>query len=72
MRACALRCDLLWRQASPAAALRSPRPPLASPPPRIPPPLGTQVLLLENVRFYPEEEKNDAEFAKKLAAPADM
>lgn len=31
-----------------------------------------QILLLENVRFYPEEEKNDAEFAKKLAAPADM
>ena len=33
---------------------------------------GSQVLLLENVRFYPEEEKNDAEFAKKLAANADM
>ncbi len=31
-----------------------------------------QVLLLENVRFYPEEEKNDAEFAKKLAANADF
>ncbi|KAL4437111.1 hypothetical protein ABPG75_004250 [Micractinium tetrahymenae] len=30
------------------------------------------ILLLENVRFYPEEEKNDAEFAKKLAAPADI
>ncbi|EFN59289.1 hypothetical protein CHLNCDRAFT_48457 [Chlorella variabilis] len=30
------------------------------------------VLLLENVRFYPEEEKNDPEFAKKLAAPADL
>lgn len=27
-----------------------------------------EVLLLENVRFYPEEEKNDPEFAKKLAA----
>ncbi|MFO7274388.1 MAG: phosphoglycerate kinase [Symbiobacteriaceae bacterium] len=25
------------------------------------------VVLLENVRFYPEEEKNDPEFAKKLA-----
>jgi hypothetical protein len=24
------------------------------------------------VRFYPEEEKNDPEFAKKLAAPADI
>jgi phosphoglycerate kinase len=30
------------------------------------------VVLLENVRFYPEEEKNDAEFAKKLAANADL
>lgn len=31
-----------------------------------------QVLLLENVRFHPEEEKNDPEFAKQLAANADM
>jgi phosphoglycerate kinase len=31
-----------------------------------------QVCLLENVRFYPEEEKNDPEFAKKLAALADV
>ena len=30
------------------------------------------VLLLENVRFHPEEEKNDAEFARKLAALADV
>lgn len=30
------------------------------------------VLLLENVRFYKEEEKNDPEFAKKLAALADL
>jgi phosphoglycerate kinase len=30
------------------------------------------VCLLENVRFYPEEEKNDAEFAKKLAANCDL
>lgn len=30
------------------------------------------VVLLENVRFYPEEEKNDKEFAKKLAANADV
>lgn len=30
------------------------------------------VLLLENVRFHAEEEKNDAEFAKKLAANADL
>lgn len=31
-----------------------------------------QVLLLENVRFYKEEEKNDPEFAKQLAANADL
>ncbi len=31
-----------------------------------------QVALLENVRFYPEEEKNDPEFAKKLASVADL
>jgi phosphoglycerate kinase len=31
-----------------------------------------QVLLLENVRFYKEEEKNDREFAQKLAANADF
>ncbi|MFH7030106.1 MAG: phosphoglycerate kinase [Heteroscytonema crispum UTEX LB 1556] len=31
-----------------------------------------QVLLLENVRFYKEEEKNDPEFAQKLAANADL
>ena len=30
------------------------------------------VLLLENVRFYAEEEANDAAFAKKLAAPASI
>ena len=30
------------------------------------------VVLLENVRFYPEEEKNDAAFAKKLASLADV
>ena len=30
------------------------------------------LLLLENVRFYKEEEKNDADFAKKLAANADL
>jgi len=29
-------------------------------------------LVLENVRFYPEEEKNDKAFAKKLAAPFDL
>ena len=30
------------------------------------------VLLLENVRFFAEEEKNDLDFAKKLAAHADL
>lgn len=30
------------------------------------------VALLENVRFYAEEEKNDPEFAKKLASLADI
>ena len=31
-----------------------------------------EVLLLENVRFYPGEESDDAEFAKRLAAPFDI
>lgn len=31
-----------------------------------------QVALLENVRFYAEEEENDPEFAKKLASVADL
>ena len=31
-----------------------------------------QVLLLENLRFHPEEEKNDAEFAKQLASLCDI
>ncbi len=31
-----------------------------------------EVLLLENTRFYPEEEKGDAGFAQKLAALADV
>jgi phosphoglycerate kinase len=30
------------------------------------------VVLLENVRFHPEEEKNDPDFAKKLAALGDV
>jgi len=30
------------------------------------------VVLLENVRFYPEEEQNDPAFAQKLAANADL
>ncbi|HAU29408.1 MAG TPA: phosphoglycerate kinase [Rhodospirillaceae bacterium] len=31
-----------------------------------------EVALLENLRFHPEEEKNDADFAKKLAALGDI
>jgi phosphoglycerate kinase len=31
-----------------------------------------ELLLLENVRFHPEEEKNDPTFAKQLAANADL
>ena len=32
---------------------------------------GGGVVLLENLRFHPEEEKNDAEFAKQLASLTD-
>jgi phosphoglycerate kinase len=35
-------------------------------------PAPGEVLLLENLRFHPEEEKNDSEFAKELAALADL
>ena len=35
-------------------------------------PAPGEVLLLENLRFHPEEEKNDAEFARKLAALCDV
>src|ERR1700704_6220374 len=31
-----------------------------------------EILLLENVRFHPEEEKNDTEFARQLAALGDV
>ena len=31
-----------------------------------------QILLLENLRFHPEEEKNDSEFAKQLASLCDI
>ncbi len=31
-----------------------------------------EVILLENLRFYPEEENNDEEFSKKLASYADI
>jgi len=33
---------------------------------------GGEVVLLENVRFHPEEEANDGAFAKRLAALADV
>ncbi|MBA7703536.1 Phosphoglycerate kinase [subsurface metagenome] len=33
---------------------------------------GGDVLLLENIRFHPEEEKNDASFAQALARLADL
>ena len=35
-------------------------------------PAPGEVLLLENLRFHPEEEKNDAAFARKLAALAEL
>jgi len=31
-----------------------------------------EIVFLENIRFYPEEEKNDSIFAKKLASLADI
>jgi phosphoglycerate kinase len=33
---------------------------------------GSHLVLLENLRFHPEEEKNDPAFAKSLAALADL
>jgi len=33
---------------------------------------AAQVVLLENLRFHPEEEKNDSEFARELAALAEV
>ncbi|MBI2916029.1 MAG: phosphoglycerate kinase, partial [Elusimicrobia bacterium] len=33
---------------------------------------GSQVLLLENLRFHPEEEKNDSSFAHELASLAQI
>ncbi len=35
-------------------------------------PKAGEVLLLENLRFHPEEEKNDAGFSKELASLADV
>lgn len=34
--------------------------------------ISNEILMLENIRFYPEEKQNDLEFAKKLAALADV
>ncbi len=34
--------------------------------------IGPDIFLLENLRFYKEEEKNDPEFSKKLASLADI
>lgn len=33
---------------------------------------NNEIIVLENIRFYPEEKKNDMEFAKKLASLADV
>ena len=33
---------------------------------------SNEIFVLENIRFYPEEKKNDPEFAKKLASLADI
>jgi phosphoglycerate kinase len=33
---------------------------------------GSKLVLLENLRFHPEEEKNDPQFAKQLASLADL
>lgn len=35
-------------------------------------PAPGEVLLLENLRFHPQEEKNDPEFSKRLASLADL
>jgi len=35
-------------------------------------PASGEILLLENLRFHPEEEKNDPEFSRKLAALCDL
>ncbi|MCE5310951.1 MAG: phosphoglycerate kinase [Acidobacteriales bacterium] len=35
-------------------------------------PAPGQILLLENLRFHPEEEKNDPDFSRKLAALCDV
>ena len=35
-------------------------------------PAAGQIVMLENLRFWPEEEANDEQFAKKLAGLADV
>src|SRR6185312_15677526 len=35
-------------------------------------PKAGEILLLENLRFHPEEEANDPEFSKQLASMADV
>ena len=39
---------------------------------KLPDAKNSRVVLLENLRFHPEEEKNDEAFAKKLASYADV
>ncbi len=34
--------------------------------------LDKEIVVLENIRFYPEEKRNDSDFAKKLAALGDV
>ena len=34
--------------------------------------IGEKIIMLENIRFYDEEEKNDPEFAKHLSRLADI
>jgi phosphoglycerate kinase len=40
--------------------------------PAVPPVAPGEVLLLENLRFHPEEEKNDPEFSRQLASLCDI
>lgn len=34
--------------------------------------MSNEIIVLENIRFYPQEKQNDAEFSKKLAALSDV
>jgi phosphoglycerate kinase len=40
--------------------------------PEVPKPHSGEIVLLENLRFHPEEEKNDPEFARQLATGVDL